>query len=90
MYVFTRVQLNEQTFAVVAKLCPVPEDIPIGSLEYNGRTYGSLATYDCPSGYLLSGFQKRVCKGDQTWSGYAPECKLKTECTLYYNIILKI
>ena len=55
--------------------CPIPEDIPIGSVQHNNPpTHGSVAVYSCPPGYLVSGFQRRLCNNGK-WEGSPPKCK---------------
>ncbi|XP_065894513.1 sushi, von Willebrand factor type A, EGF and pentraxin domain-containing protein 1-like isoform X3 [Dysidea avara] len=66
------------------KQCPIPEDIPIGSVRHNNPPiHGSLAVYSCPTGYQVSGFQKRLCS-DGKWEGFPPKCvSIKKRCPQY-------
>ena len=72
------------TFIAVVNECPIPEDIPIGSVKYTSLTYSSVAVYSCPTGYIISGFKQRQCRADQTWTGSPPQCKL-LNASEYYN-----
>ena len=42
-------------------------DVPI-------TTVGSVATYSCDNGFLVSGNSQRICQMDGFWSGSAPTC----------------
>ena len=37
-------------------------------------TLGSIATYMCDDGYVLTGNSTRTCQADGTWSGDSPTC----------------
>ncbi|XP_065894517.1 sushi, von Willebrand factor type A, EGF and pentraxin domain-containing protein 1-like [Dysidea avara] len=69
------------------KQCPIPEDIPIGSVRHNNPpVHGSLAVYSCPTGYAVSGFQKRLCS-DGKWEGFPPKCvSNKKRCPQYESL----
>ena len=67
-------------FIVIANLCPVPESIPTGSMKYTGRSYGSVAKYSCPNGYIISGYQQRRCESNGKWTGTPPKCVLRGKC----------
>ena len=45
-----------------------------GSVMYPNTTYGSVATYTCDNGFLLSVENTRRCKADGSWSGSIPTC----------------
>ena len=45
-----------------------------GRVDYDGTTLGSVATYQCDSGYSLSGNVQRVCRSDGNWNGSVPVC----------------
>ena len=40
----------------------------------DNRTEGSVATYKCNSGYILSGDSTRECGSDGNWTGQQPQC----------------
>ena len=43
-------------------------------------TVGSVASYTCATGSEnMKGPEERVCKGDGTWSEYAPSCEEKDD-----------
>ena len=52
-----------------------------GTISNGGVTYTSLAvnsgraTYQCDSGFSVSGSNPRVCQGDSKWSGTVPTCQ---------------
>ena len=48
--------------------------IPGGLVVYNGTVEDAVATYQCSSGYKLSGNAKRVCRCDGNWNGFIPSC----------------
>ena len=66
-------------FVVIVNECPIPEDIPIGSVNYTSLTYMSICECSCPSDYVISGYEKRQCQADETWIGSPPVCKLKNK-----------
>ena len=72
--------LSTYIFIVIVNECPVPEDIPIGSVKYASLTYASIAVYSCPSNYIISGYQQRQCQADKTWTGSPPTCVPKNQC----------
>lgn len=56
--------------------CGTPEGQGDGlSVEYNGTSLGSVATYSCSAGYTMTGREHmRKCLANSTWSGTAPHC----------------
>ncbi len=40
----------------------------------DGQAYGSVATYTCNEGFVLSGSGTLTCNADGNWSGIAPKC----------------
>lgn len=54
--------------------CPSLSNPPNGSVSLNGVTVGSLATYECDPGFILSGNQRRSCLATGRWSGSDPQC----------------
>ena len=61
MYIHSYVYIHiiyTYIFVVIVNECPVPEDIPIGSVKYTSLTFKSIAKYSCPSDYVISGFQQ--------------------------------
>ena len=45
-----------------------------GQVTLTGTTVGSLATYQCNSGFSLVGNMERTCQDDGSWSGTDPIC----------------
>ena len=39
-----------------------------------GTTFGLTATYNCNTGYNLTGNRTRICQATRLWSGSAPTC----------------
>ena len=74
-------------YYIVAITCPVPKDIPNGSVTTTGLTYGHFAEYKCKDGYLIDGYQKRRCEADETWAGTPPQCR---ENCKWYNLSIVI
>lgn len=62
----------------------VCEEVPTapvnGSVTANGNTYGSVATYACDEGFVLSHEEPQSCLADGTWSGAAPTCFSPEAC----------
>jgi hypothetical protein len=50
---------------------PPPEN---GNVDASITTVGSVATYSCNNGFLISGDSQRNCQMDGFWSGSAPTC----------------
>ena len=77
-------------YYIVAISCPVPKDIPNGSVTTTGLTYGHFAEYKCKDGYLIDGYQKRRCEADGNWAGTPPQCREVKDCKWYnLSIIIK-
>ena len=46
-----------------------------GSISHTaGTTFGLTATYNCNTGYNLTGNSTRMCQATRMWSGSAPTC----------------
>ena len=45
-----------------------------GRVVLSGTIFRSTATYQCFSGYTISGTETRTCQDDGEWSGVAPTC----------------
>ena len=68
-----------QNNCILTSYSPVCESLsnPIsGGVVINDstRVVGSIATYNCDDGFLLSGSIDRECQGNGTWSGDEPLC----------------
>jgi len=46
----------------------------------SGTTYDETATYDCDTGYAVSGSATLTCEANGNWSGSAPTCEDIDEC----------
>lgn len=57
---------------VVCGSLPSPNN---GTVVLKGTTFGSVARYDCNSGFTLVGPQTRKCDKNGVWSGATPHCK---------------
>ncbi len=59
-------------------------------IDYNmaqimsSRPVGTVATYNCTSGYTLSGDTTRTCGSDGQWSGNDPTCQRESPLTTYH------
>jgi hypothetical protein len=76
------------TFASPAPTCAASPCSPNLTAPANGTvsttmgTTGTIATYSCNQGYVLSGSATQTCQASGTWSGTAPTCTLVTTgCT---------
>jgi hypothetical protein len=56
--------------------CPELLDPDNGRVIFNDRSEGSLAVYECESGYVLSGESSRECGDDGRWRGEPAQCVL--------------
>ena len=41
----------------------------------NNRSVGTVAIYNCDTGYNLNGGKTKTCRSDGTWSVSAPTCE---------------
>ena len=81
-------------------MCPDLMDPENGRVTYSPDVlalfdFGTVATYQCDSGYAISGEDTRTCEGDGrffmgTWSGVAPTCGSKTCWSQHYYSFLYI
>lgn len=58
----------------------------------NGNFFNSKVTYECETGYFMSGGRERICQGDSSWSGQSPDCKVrrKTLSSSYISVNIHI
>ena len=66
-----------------ASTCEVMDCSPLtdpanGQIVTPSITFGSVATYSCEKGYVLSGQNMTICQADGTWSGSVPTCDTGT------------
>ncbi|XP_033126349.1 CUB and sushi domain-containing protein 3-like isoform X3 [Anneissia japonica] len=54
--------------------CGFPGNIANGKRIGNVFTFGSQVTFECNTGYQLSGRYYRTCQANQQWDGYVPSC----------------
>ena len=55
-----------------------------GMVDASITTVGSVATYSCNNGFLISGDSQRNCQIDGFWSGSAPMCSgISSVCIRY-------
>ena len=61
---------------ISSAICEDLTDPTSGTVSINdtSRLPGTLATYTCNAGYLLSGAPQRICQDSGMWSGAAPVC----------------
>ena len=59
--------------------CGIPSEIEHGqfTLVSNATFYGAVVLYECEENYELSGFGRRLCLENGTWSAETPKCKGK-------------
>ncbi len=57
--------------------CPPLTDPTNGQVTVTSRVFGSIATYDCDSGFILVGETSRTCLETGQWSGAEPQCEGK-------------
>ncbi len=74
--------LSYVLFTVVT--CPELTNPDNGGVTTTGATFGSLASYTCNTGYILtpSDDATRMCRADGEWTGVAATCprELANEC----------
>lgn len=63
------------SIAATVTHCGTLRDPTNGRVIISGTTVYSTATYQCDSGYSISGTFTRVCRNNGEWSGTAPTCK---------------
>ena len=69
--------------------CPELLDPDNGRVIFNDRSEGSLAVYECESGYVLSGESSIECGDDGRWRGEPAQCGeflLKHRIQPYFTI----
>ncbi|XP_078687146.1 uncharacterized protein LOC144919463 isoform X14 [Branchiostoma floridae x Branchiostoma belcheri] len=54
--------------------CPVLTALTNGGLSTTARTYQTVVTFTCNSGYVLNGFPTTTCQAGGTWSNSVPTC----------------
>ncbi|XP_019626709.1 PREDICTED: sushi, von Willebrand factor type A, EGF and pentraxin domain-containing protein 1-like [Branchiostoma belcheri] len=54
--------------------CPVLTTLTNGALSTTSRTYQTVVTFTCNSGYVLNGFPTTTCQAGGTWSNSVPTC----------------
>lgn len=54
--------------------CPTLQNPANGRVTLTGVTFGSTATYECDSGFVLVGDEERMCQDSGEWSGDEPLC----------------
>ncbi|XP_076799587.1 uncharacterized protein LOC143444282 [Clavelina lepadiformis] len=66
-------------------VCPELNHLQHGTISRrndNHNSVGAVATYDCDSGYILSGNGVLECSSSGAWSDHQPTCEDLDECTL--------
>lgn len=53
-------------------LSPENGQVSIFSLD---SSVGTVATYECTAGFIISGSSSRTCEADGNWSGIEPVCE---------------
>ncbi|XP_028994972.1 beta-2-glycoprotein 1-like [Betta splendens] len=69
-----RGQWTKTKLKCLPKLCPYPDVLSNGALEYEDTTYQSVINYTCHEGYIMTGASSAVCQANGTWSSPVPEC----------------
>ena len=61
----------------------------MGSVTFSsGMTFGSTASFECDSGYMLVGEEELTCQADGQWSGEEPICMCKETATYKQGTII--
>ena len=69
--------------------CGTPRSLANGDTSYTSTTVGSIVTYTCDPGYVMTaGNSSRRCQSVGLWSGNPPTCTRK--CTLLLLIVFCI
>ncbi|XP_042303504.1 beta-2-glycoprotein 1-like, partial [Sceloporus undulatus] len=59
---------------VAPKKCNQPEPLMNGNVHFTGLDFMNFANYSCDSGYILRGYESRLCQADGQWSEKLPKC----------------
>lgn len=59
--------------------CSKPNPLGNGSIKGNDYSYLGVLHYECDSGYVLNGTEKRACQENKQWDGHEPVC-LPVDC----------
>ena len=54
--------------------CDNLNDPSNGQVTLTGTVFGSVASYECDTGFSLVGNMERTCQDDGEWSGTDPTC----------------
>ncbi|ELT96490.1 hypothetical protein CAPTEDRAFT_143104, partial [Capitella teleta] len=55
-------------------MCPAPQTPSNGAVSAPSRSYQSVASFSCKSGYVIKGSSRRACQANTQWSGSQPTC----------------
>ncbi|KAG7158260.1 Sushi, von Willebrand factor type A, EGF and pentraxin domain-containing protein 1-like 3 [Homarus americanus] len=57
--------------------CPEPQQIEFGKmkLENDDSVFGTSLTYQCNTGYIMTGNTNRTCNINGVWTGVEPQCQ---------------
>ncbi len=62
-------------YLFIAMMCPNLENPLNGGVTFSdGTSFGSVATYNCDDGFVISGNERRSCLSGGIWSGSDPKC----------------
>ena len=62
---------------ITAQPCPTLMIPPNGNISCDGtQTTGTVCTFECNKGYVLSGSPERVCLPTNEWSGSPTSCEI--------------
>ena len=65
--------------------CGTPRSLTNGQTSYTSTTVGSIVTYTCDPGYMMTaGNSSRTCQSDGLWSGNLPTCTRKSTLLLLF------
>ena len=57
--------------------CPIPKEVPHGTVKVLGQDPGDKMLVTCDEGYWLKGPSTNICQRDGRWSGDTSSCEGK-------------
>ena len=82
-------QSQNVIFFLMLGSCGTPRSLTNGQTSYTSTTVGSIVTYTCDPGYMMTaGNSSRTCQSDGLWSGNLPTCTRKSTLLQLFLLII--